>query len=223
MTASFEPLLSETDLYRREAMGAFAHEIRTPLTSIRMVIELAKRLGAGDTSILDAELSSMLNASIDDLQRLADDLQEISRLERGKVVLSAGPCDLGAAVAAARELVGPGVQLVGPNPPAVQGAWDAGHLVRALAGFTQAANRIGAGSGAVDLDFEKHDNSIRLRFASGNLVGPEKPVAADAGFAFFRARQFVMAMGGEVSLRRFDRAVEIGVGLPLKAKEEYTP
>lgn len=216
MAASSEPLVSETDLYRREAMGAFAHEIRTPLTSIRMVIELAKRLGTGDTAVLDAELSAMLNASIDDLQRLADDLQEISRLERGKVLLTTGPCDLAAAVAAARELAGTGVQLVGPNPPAVEGPWDAGHLVRAIAGFTQAANRIGAGSGAVDLDFEQQGGTIRLRFASGSPAGEEKPVAADAGFAFFRARQFVLAMGGEVTLRRFDRAVEICVGLPVK-------
>ncbi|MBE7520049.1 MAG: hypothetical protein HS107_12470 [Thermoflexaceae bacterium] len=76
--------MSETDHYRRESMGAFAHEIRTPLTSIRMVIELAKRLGSGDQAVLDAELSAMLNASIDDLQRLADDLQEIRAWNVGR-------------------------------------------------------------------------------------------------------------------------------------------
>ena len=31
----------DRDYFRREAMGAFAHEIRTPLTSLRMVVELA--------------------------------------------------------------------------------------------------------------------------------------------------------------------------------------
>ncbi|KAA0232364.1 sensor histidine kinase [bacterium] len=220
MAAPSEFLSSETDHYRREAMGAFAHEIRTPLTSIRMVIEQAKRLGSGDQSILDAELSTMLNTSIDDLQRLADDLQEISRLERGKSTLAPGPCDLRAAVAAARELVTPGIELIGPNPPSITGPWDAGHLVRALAGFAQAANRIGAGSGAVDLVFEEEQDGVRLRFASGSFAGEEKPVAADAGFAFFRARQFVLAMGGEVTTRRRERAVEIAVGLPLK--ERYT-
>lgn len=221
MVAPSEPKLSETDHYRRESMGAFAHEIRTPLTSIRMVIELAKRLGSGDQAVLDAELSAMLNASIDDLQRLADDLQEISRLERGKVALGGGPCDLAAAVAAARELVGPGLQMIGPNPPPITGPWDAAHLVRAIAGFAQAANRIGAGSGAVDLVFEQEGDVVQLRFASGGLFGEEKAVAADAGFSFFRARQFVLAMGGEVRTRRYERAVEIAVGLPLRGG--YTP
>ena len=71
-TSMSEP---ETEEYfRREAMGAFAHEVRTPLTSIRMVMELGRRQSTGGQLVLDRELANMLSTSVDDLQRLADDL-----------------------------------------------------------------------------------------------------------------------------------------------------
>ena len=75
----------DAELFRREAMGAFAHEVRTPLTSIRMVMELARRQSSEGQLMLDAELAEMLSSAVDDLLGLADDLQEGSRLERGKL------------------------------------------------------------------------------------------------------------------------------------------
>ena len=131
-----QDVLTEED-YRREAMGAFAHEVRTPLTSIRMVMELARRQSEKGQLLLDAELTEMLTSSVDDLQHLADDLQEASRMERGKVAISHGPCDLGAAVEAAREMVGHEITIAGPAPDGVQGPWDVPRVVRAIAGFAQ--------------------------------------------------------------------------------------
>lgn len=207
--------LDETEAMRREALGAFAHEIRTPLTSIRMVLELARRAGEEGELRLDRELAEMLTVSIDDLQTLADDLQELSRLERGKVALSPGPCELPAAVAAATELLGQAPRLECEAVDEVAGPWDAARLVRALAGFARSANRIGDGSGVVRLRTERAEGSVRLWFESGTLEGPQRPIQADAGFAFFRSRQLVVAMGGSVHCDRRDRAVQFGVVLPL--------
>ena len=215
MTTHIDPAANAADVLRREALGAFAHEIRTPLTSIRMVIELAKRLGAGGLPVLDEELGAMLDASVDGLERLADDLQEFSRLERGRIALSGGVCELAAAVETARELAAPDLKFVGKGgPPGLIGPWDAGRLVRAIAGFAQAANRIGDGSGTVDLGWEGTAAGAALRVASGSPGGTERPIGADAGFAFFRSRQYVLAMGGTVDCRRAERFVEIRVGLP---------
>ena len=207
--------VQEAEALRREAMGAFAHEIRTPLTSIRMVLELARRQAVGGQMLLDSELTTMLNASVDDLQRLADDLQEASRLERGKVTLSPGPCDLGAAVEAARELLGPNLRLEGPTPVDIEGPWDAPRVVRAIAGFTQSANRVGNGSGAVDFRCTVTPEQVALHFASGTPEGSPREMAADAGFPFFRSRQFVVAAGGSVEWDRRERFVAITVTLPL--------
>ena len=201
--------------YRREAMGAFTHEIRTPITSIRMVMELARRQSKAGRLRLDAELARMLNASVDDLQRLADELQELSRMERGKVAISQGPCDLAAAFEAARELAGKDIEIAGEAPEGIEGPWDAPRLVHAIAGFANAANRIGNGSGEVQFRHDLKPSWTTLTFESGQPASETKPVAADAGFAFFRSRQLILAMGGAVVCIRSERYAKIVVHLPL--------
>lgn len=204
----------DEELYRREAMGAFAHEVRTPLTSIRMVLELARREGTNGELVLDGELAGMLDASVDDLQQLADDLQEASRLERGRLVLNAGPCDLAAAVAAARELLPRDLELAGDVPEGIEGPWDIARLVRALAGFTVAANRGGNGSGNVTLAVEEGVETVRVTVTSGEAAGEARLIAADCGFSFFRSRLFVTAMGGAVDYDRRERYLSISLALP---------
>jgi signal transduction histidine kinase len=205
---------AEAELYRREAMGAFSHEVRTPLTSIKMVLELARRQSTSAGLLLDPELVEMLETSVEDLQQLADDLQETSRLERRKVSLSTGPCEVGAAVDAARELLGP-IELSGIPEPGLEGPWDAARLVRAIAGFAQAANRIGDGSGTVRLEAIRRGDSAELTFSSGRPSGEPREIAADAGFSFFRSRQLVLAMGGSVHCQRAARFATFSVALPL--------
>ena len=195
-------------------MGAFAHEVRTPLTSIKMVMELARRQSTNDGLVLDHELMEMLETSVEDLQQLADDLQETSRLERRKLNLSPGPCELSVAVEAARELLGP-LELSGIPEPNLEGPWDAARLVRAIAGFAQAANRIGDGSGKVRLEALRIGDTAELTFTSGYPSGESREIAADAGFAFFRSRQLVLAMGGSVHCQRADRFATFLVALPL--------
>ena len=214
---AYEP--DDREYYRREAMGAFAHEIRTPLTSLRMVVELARRQATAEGAmVLDSELATMLDQSIGGLQQLADDLQEQSRLERGKIALGAGPCDLRAAMSAAEEMVAPHITLMGEEPPEVEGPWDAPRLVRALAGLTESANRIGDGSGEVRYRTSVQPATVLIEFASGEPSGEQKPIAADAGFAFFRARQFILAAGGSVEFTRSERFASYTLTLPYFAE-----
>jgi signal transduction histidine kinase len=210
---------AEAEAYRREAMGAFAHEVRTPLTSIKMVMELARRQSDHGQLQLDAELAEMLKSSVEDLQQLADDLQETSRLERGKVSLSTGPSDLGAAIEAAKELITP-LTIVMVGDADVEGPWDAARLVRAIAGFAQSANRIGDGSGTVRLEVRCEEQAAQLGFISGTSAGQPRPIAADAGFSFFRSRQLVLAMGGSVHCQRAERFATFAVALPLRRAGE---
>lgn len=204
----------DLEMYRREALGAFAHEVRTPLTSIRMVMEIARRQSSEGELLLDGELAEMLRASVDDLQQLADDLQETSRLERGRVVLSREPCDLTAAIEAAREMLGQ-IELRGIPEPGIEGPWDAPRLVRSIAGFAESANRIGDGSGVVHLEAHRVGTEAELIFTSGARKPGSRGIAADAGFGFFRSRQLVLAMGGSVHCERAERFATFRVVLPL--------
>ncbi len=209
----------DLDLYRREAMGAFAHEVRTPLTSIKMVMELARRQSKDGQLLLDTELIDMLRTSVEDLQELADDLQETSRMERGKIALSRGPCNVTAAIAAARELL-KGIELEEASASVVEGPWDPARLVRAIAGFGASANRIGDGSGVVQIQVVAKGDEAEIRFTSGEPGGEPREIAADAGFAFFRSRQLVLAMGGSLHCERAERFATFRAVLPLKAPAE---
>ncbi len=180
-----------------------------------MVMELAQRDSSPPDLTLDAELAPMLHASVDSLQSLADDLQDLSRFERGRLKLSTGPASLAAAYAAAADLVGPRIALTGKAPPNLDGPWDPTRLVRAFAGLAEAVNRAGDGSGEVVATWSVDGLAVTCELASGLPGKSAKPLAADVGFSFFRARAFALAMGGTVGWERAEHYFAVRLGLPL--------
>lgn len=196
-----------------EALGAFSHDVRTPITSARMVVEVARRLSNGEDLRLDNELARMLLDSLGDLQDLVDGLQEMARLGRGRLALAPTPCDVSAIVAAAAAIASP-TTLTGTVPAGIEANWDAVRLAPALAAFIATADRLGDASRAVSLGFREASGRVFLTFSSGVPTGPEVPIGADAGFAFFRARQLVVAAGGSVDCGRASQYAELRVELP---------
>jgi histidine kinase len=83
MTAKLE----QTEQRRMELIGNVAHELRTPLSSIKGVME-----GLVD-GVLHAEPATFLNVQreVARLQRLVQDLEELSRAEAGQVPLDRRP------------------------------------------------------------------------------------------------------------------------------------
>ena len=205
----------DTEHYRREALGAFAHELRTPLTSMRMVLELAAQQSGSEALILDGELAAMLDTSLQDLQQLVDDLQDLSRIERKRAVIADGPANLAVTLCDAIASLGPSVNVTHDEVPPIVGPWDPSLLTRALAGCAESANRAGDGSGEVTLCFAVTEDAVELVFRSGEPSAEMRPVAADVGFAFFRSRDFIEAMGGHVSLERGRRYASVTAVLPL--------
>lgn len=214
MQAGEDRVWATEEYLRREALGAFAHEMRTPLTAIRMVLELGGAGGEGRV-VLDEELARMLRTSVEQLQQLADELQEVSRLERGKLRPATGPCQLRAAVEQARNGLGERILLVGEVPD-LTGHWDAKRLSGAIRTMAEAASRAGDGSGEVKLAAAEDGDCICITISSGEPGQPARAVAADIGYGFFAARQAVLAMGGQVECDRADRYLEVRLFLPLK-------
>jgi histidine kinase len=75
--------LAQTEERRRRLIGDVAHELRTPLSSIKSVME-----GLQD-GVLPAEAATFLNVQheVGRLQRLVHDLEELSRAEAGQIPL----------------------------------------------------------------------------------------------------------------------------------------
>jgi histidine kinase len=91
--------LEQTEQRRVELLGDVAHELRTPLSSIRSAME-----GLVD-GVLPAEPATFQSVQheVARLQRLVQDLEELSRAEAGQIVLDLRPADIGALLQAAVE------------------------------------------------------------------------------------------------------------------------
>jgi len=81
--------LAQIEERRRQLIGDVAHELRTPLSSMRSVME-----GLVD-GVLPAEPATFVNVQreLSRLQRLVQDLEELSRAEAGQVSLKTAPTD----------------------------------------------------------------------------------------------------------------------------------
>jgi signal transduction histidine kinase len=82
--------LEQTEQRRLELIGNVAHELRTPLSSIRSLME-----GLID-GVLPAEAETFLDVQreVSRLQRLVQDLEELSRAEAGQIALEMQPVSL---------------------------------------------------------------------------------------------------------------------------------
>jgi signal transduction histidine kinase len=80
--------LAETEVMRQQLLGDVTHELKTPLASIKGYME-----GLQDGVIpATPETFQIIHNEADRLQRLVQDLQELSRTEAGQIQLQATTC-----------------------------------------------------------------------------------------------------------------------------------
>jgi signal transduction histidine kinase len=198
--------------YRQEALGAFAHEFRTPLTAIKMVMELGRRAGGEGKIVLDPEIAEMFDESMAGLEELADGIQALSWLERGKLALSDGPCELSDAIAGVRRLLGEDVAFEVAGAEKISGPWDPEKLRDCLAALIDAAVR--CGDGAPVLRAEQGSGTTLLVVESGKPGGEARPINADLGFRFFAACLTLEQFDGSVVCERRAGYLRVEIELP---------
>ncbi len=87
------------DRAKSEFLDIASHELRTPLTSLHLVLTQARRQLEAHQPVSDITLVSRMERYTGRLTRLAGDLLDASRLERGQLHLRLQPVDLRALVA----------------------------------------------------------------------------------------------------------------------------
>jgi PAS domain S-box-containing protein len=92
--------LREADRRKDEFLATLAHELRNPLAPIRSAAELLRVRG---TATDVARAREVIDRQARLLTRLVDDLLDVSRITRGKIVLHRAPVALAEVVAAAVE------------------------------------------------------------------------------------------------------------------------
>ncbi len=140
-----------------------AHELRTPLTIMKGTTEVA--LGRERTVVEYQEVLGELNAEIDQLAGVAEDLLALSRADSGKAVLEMQEMDLSGVAGAAVERIRPlarerGIDMEFRTEGKIQFRGDVGKLTRLFLNLLDNAIRYSAPHGRVSLTLLQGDEGV---------------------------------------------------------------
>jgi PAS domain S-box-containing protein len=148
-----EGVLREADRRKDEFLAMLAHELRNPLAPIRNALHLLSAPGADAAAFEQAK--DVMGRQLQHLVRLVEDLLDVSRVMRGKIVLRKERVDLATVVARAVETAQPvidahGHELTVSLPPepvwleadTVRLAQVLGNLLTNAAKYTEKGGRI---------------------------------------------------------------------------------
>jgi signal transduction histidine kinase len=204
----------DTEEARRDLIAAVSHDLRTPLTSARALIEAVADDVVADPSTRERYLHSA-KGELAHLSRLVDDLFELARIDAGALKLHLEEASLGDLISDTLAGFGPqaqerGVRLVGEvadgvdpvliNPPRLQ---------RVLHNLVSNALRHTPADGTILLRAEPRGNKlVRVEVAdTGEGIAPEDlPHVFERSYRGERSR---------VREGRGDEAVGAGLGLAI--------
>ena len=163
--------LEQTERRRVELIGDVAHELRTPLSSIRSTME-----GLVD-GVLPAREDTLLSVQheVTRLQRLVQDLEELSRAEAGRIPLDARPADVGALIHAAADRLalqfeGKGVRLRVDIPAALPPAHvDAARITQVLVNLLGNALQYTSQDGSVTVEARAEAGEVHVAIRDTGL------------------------------------------------------
>lgn len=98
-----EEELSRSDRRKNEFLAMLAHELRNPLAPIRNALQILQ-LTEGKDEVVEAA-TRMMERQVGQMVRMVDDLLDVSRISRGRIVLRKGRVELASTVHHAVEAV----------------------------------------------------------------------------------------------------------------------
>lgn len=207
--------VSQLDTTRREFVSNVSHELRSPLASVKAMVE-SLEAGALAEQGLAEQFLGRIHDDVDRMAVLVNDLLELSRLESGHAPLHLEPVALGPLVAevVAGLTTGVGAQIESDIPadlPFVVG--ERNKLRQVLTNLLENALRAISGEGTVTVSALEMDRIVEVRVAdTGVGIAPEHiPHIFERFYKVDRARSeegsglglaivkhIVQAHGGEV-------------------------
>ena len=167
---------------RDVVLGVVAHDLRNPLGAVRLC---ASALGSLDASARVVELAGVIGHSVDLMERIIQDLLDVSAIEAGRLAVDPVPTSVAAVLATAYELAEPlaaaqGVTLgVRSSAGAAEVLADPARLQQALGNllgnavkFTAAGGRVTLGA-ALEASSDAGAGVVRLEVAdTGRGIAP---------------------------------------------------
>lgn len=162
-----EQTLREADRRKDDFLAMLAHELRNPLASIRNAAHIMRRIGLAEPRLQWAQ--EVIENQVSHLARLVDDLLDVSRIVRGKIVLKKEAVALASvieqAVAATRPLIdsrGQRLSVVLPNEPVLVEA-DPTRLSQVLLNLLDNASKFSPADGVIEVETGHADDGVVIR------------------------------------------------------------
>lgn len=168
-----ENKLREADRKKDEFLAMLAHELRNPLAPINMAAELIKLPSSSQRQIEQA--SQIIARQVAHMTGLLDDLLDVSRVKRGKIVLEKEPVDVKGVIADAIEQSRSIVQLkqhqldVHLTGETVYVDGDKTRLVQIIANILINAAKYTPSQGSLDLRVDATEEEVRIRISDNGI------------------------------------------------------
>lgn len=147
--------LRRLETVRRDFVGNVSHELKTPVASVRALVDTLREVAIDDPKAA-AKFLDQLDAQVDNVTRIVEQLLELARLEGGAAPLQLAPVSAERLVTAVLERLGPqiersGVQLGVRTPPDLRVLADKDRLEQVLVNLLHNAIKFTAPGGRVDV------------------------------------------------------------------------
>ncbi|MFO0929952.1 MAG: ATP-binding protein [Gemmataceae bacterium] len=202
-----EAALRAADRSKDDFLAVLAHELRNPLASMKNAIQIME-LANGDPHTLD-QARAVIERQLQQLVRHADDLLDVSRISRGKILLCREPVNLrlvltNAAEAAAALMVSRRHELVVtvPDDPLPVDA-DPVRLTQVVANLLNNAARYTAPGGRIVLELRRAGDQAEVRVTDNGIGIPAEALPNIFGMFSQVDRSMERVSGG------------LGIGLAL--------
>ncbi|HWM90126.1 MAG TPA: ATP-binding protein [Thermoanaerobaculia bacterium] len=173
-----EEALKEADRRKDEFLAMLAHELRNPLAPMRHAIEILRAKGPNEPELHWAR--DVIERQVHQMTRLVDDLLDVSRITRGKIVLRKERVELAevvsSAVDASRSLVEESNhQLTVTMPPdPVHLEADSARLSQVLFNLLNNAAKYTNPGGHIWLTVERERDGVSIRIRDNGIgIDPE--------------------------------------------------
>jgi signal transduction histidine kinase len=149
---------------KSEFISFVAHELKTPMTSIRGYTDLVAQGAVGPVSQPQANFLSTIRLNVDRMAALVSDLNDVSRIESGRLKLEFAAVPLAAAVDEVVEALQSQIdakeqKLTLEIPADLPPAWvDRGRLIQVLTNLLSNAYKYTPAGGALRIAAERSDN-----------------------------------------------------------------